>query len=72
MNLLEKIKGIAGKIVKFVNETQVETKKVIWPDRRYVIVATMLTLLIVIVLAVFLMGVDFAYTRLFQLLDKAI
>jgi preprotein translocase subunit SecE len=70
MQIIEKPKSLAGKIIKFFAEAKAETKKVVWPDRKYVIMATLVILAIVALLSLFLMVVDFAFSNLFLILDR--
>lgn len=43
---------------KFISEVRVETKKVVWPERKETIQATLMVFVMVLVIAVFLYGVD--------------
>jgi len=52
--------NIIIKIKNYIRETQFEVKKVIWPDRRYLTVATIIILIIVTMSAVLLIGMDFS------------
>jgi preprotein translocase subunit SecE len=45
-------------IRKYIREVQVEAKKVVWPERREAIQATIMVLAMVIFMAVFLWAVD--------------
>lgn len=58
------------KVVKFVKETRAETKKVVWPNRRYVAVATLIILILVFITGIYVMFVDFAFTNIFGFLMK--
>lgn len=42
----------------YIKETQAETRRVIWPNRKYVISATIVILLIVVIVGALLMGID--------------
>jgi preprotein translocase subunit SecE len=64
------VKDAVAKIVKFVKETRAETKKVVWPNRRYVAVATMIILVLVVITGIYVMMVDFAFTRIFGFLMR--
>ena len=59
-----------GKLVKFFKETRAETKKVVWPERRYVAVATLIILVLVFLTGLYVMGVDFVFTKIFGLLMR--
>ncbi|MFC1540497.1 preprotein translocase subunit SecE [Candidatus Margulisiibacteriota bacterium] len=64
------MKDLVGHFVKFIKETRAETKKVVWPDRRYVVVATMIILVLVVITGIYVMMVDFAFTKVFGVLMK--
>ena len=57
-------------IKQYLKETLVEMKKVAWPDRRYIIVATLIILVLVCITAVFVMAVDFALAKIFGVLMR--
>jgi preprotein translocase subunit SecE len=58
------------KIINYFNETLAEVKKVVWPDRRYVTVASIIVLILVFMTGVFLMFVDFGLAKFFGALLK--
>jgi preprotein translocase subunit SecE len=62
------IKDQVGKVGKFIKETRAETKKVVWPNRRYVAVATVIILVIVVITGLYVSLVDFGFTKLFGFL----
>lgn len=64
--------NIQKKIVDYVKETRAEVKKVTWPDRQYVTAATIIILLIVIVLALFIMVLDWGLARLFLMFNGTV
>jgi preprotein translocase subunit SecE len=45
-------------IQRFMREVQVETKKVVWPDRKETVQATIMVLIMVVLIAFFLWIVD--------------
>jgi len=47
-------------IQRFMREVKVETKKVVWPDRKETVQATMMVLIMVVLIAFFLWVVDTA------------
>ena len=59
-----------AKLVNFLKETRAETKKVAWPDRRYVTVATMVILVLVVVCGLFVMFVDLVFVKIFAFILK--
>jgi preprotein translocase subunit SecE len=59
-----------GLLVKYFKETRAETKKVVWPDRRYITVATIIILVLVIVTGLYVMLVDYAFVKIFGFLIK--
>ena len=72
MKVLNALKSILEKIVKFLSESKIEAKKVIWPSRRYVVTATIIVIVVVMILSVFLMFVDASLAWVFTVLDKII
>ena len=58
------------RIVQYIKETRAETKKVVWPNRRYVMVATTIIIVISILTGLFVMGVDQIFGRIFGALLK--
>ena len=54
----------------FLKETRSEARKVIWPNREYVVAATVIILAIVSVTALFVTFLDFAFGRIFSYLIK--
>ncbi|MFH1386629.1 MAG: preprotein translocase subunit SecE [bacterium] len=59
-----------NKILTYLNETLAEVKKVVWPDRRYVTVATIIVLALVFITAIFVMLVDYGFSAIFKVLLK--
>ena len=55
----------------FIKETRSEAKKVIWPDQRYVLAATVIILIIVFVTGAFVMSIDYVFGKMFAYLMKA-
>ena len=43
---------------KFIREVQVESKKVVWPERKETIQATFMVFVMVIIISIFLYGID--------------
>lgn len=64
------VKNMFEKLVKFIKETQAETKKVVWPERRYVAVATLIILILVFITGVYVMLVDYGFTKIFGFLMR--
>jgi preprotein translocase subunit SecE len=56
------------KILGYIKETLAEIKKVVWPDRRYVMVATVIIVVIVIATSLFVMLVDYGLAMIFKAL----
>ncbi len=54
----------------FLKETRAEGKKVIWPGRQYVLVATLIILFIVFIAGAFVIFLDSVFARLFAYLTK--
>ena len=62
------MKDTVGKIVKYVKETRAETRKVVWPERRYVAVATTIIVILSFITGLYIMVVDFGFTKIFGFL----
>ena len=58
------------KIVGYIQETLAEMRKVVWPDRRYTTVATVIILALVLLTGAFLMLTDFVLGKVFTALIK--
>ena len=61
---------LINKIRTFFKETRAEVKKVVWPERRYVAVATMIILVLVVLTGLYVMLIDFGFSKLFGALIK--
>ena len=57
-------------IKNYFKETRSEMKKVVWPDRRYVTVASIIILILVFLSGLYVMLVDFAFAKIFGVLIK--
>ena len=64
------MKDIFGKLVKYIKETRAETKKVVWPDRRYVAVASVVIIFLVVIIGLYVMAIDVTFSRIFGVLLK--
>ncbi|PIS29592.1 preprotein translocase subunit SecE [Candidatus Saganbacteria bacterium CG08_land_8_20_14_0_20_45_16] len=56
------------KLVNFLKETRAETRKVVWPDHRYVLVATGIILVLTFLTGLYIMCVDFVFGKMFVFL----
>jgi preprotein translocase subunit SecE len=56
------------KIVQFLQEVQLELKKVVWPTRKDTIASTSVVLVIVIIIAFFLGLIDLGLTRIIRVI----
>lgn len=52
----------------FIKETRSEANKVIWPDQRYVLAATVIILIIVFLTGGFVMSIDYVFGKMFAYL----
>jgi preprotein translocase subunit SecE len=64
------MKDKVGQLVKFIKETRAETKKVVWPERRYVAVATTIILVLVFITGIYVMLIDLGFTKIFGFLMR--
>jgi len=51
---------------KFMRQVQIETKKVVWPERKETVQATLMVFVMVIIISAFLYGVDSLLSWLVQ------
>lgn len=70
VNLAKKVKinEAIENIKRFLKEVELELKKVIWPDRKFVFAATLIVLAIVLLSAGYVLFVDFVLAKIFDLL----
>lgn len=66
---MKKIK-IIDKLVAFLKEVRVEIKKVVWPSRQYVAMATVIVLLIVLIMGAFTWLLDLMFSKIMLYLMK--
>lgn len=59
-----------GQLVRFFKETRAETKKVVWPDRKYVTAATIIILFLVFLTGLYVMLIDLTFVKVFGFLIK--
>ena len=50
----------------FLQETQDELKKVVWPTRREVVRLTSIVILVSLIVGLYMGGLDFVFTKLLQ------
>ncbi|MBI5701873.1 preprotein translocase subunit SecE [Candidatus Saganbacteria bacterium] len=67
----EKKVGLVAAVGNYIKETQAEAKKVSWPDRKYIISATVIIVVMVLVLGFALMGIDYGLSQAVLMLTKA-
>ena len=58
--------GFVTKVQEFVREVMVEFRKVTWPSRQELINSTVVVIVVTVVLAFFLGGVDIALARIVE------
>jgi preprotein translocase subunit SecE len=63
-------KGLGGKATKFVKETRSEVKKVIWPNRKELVSFTSVVLVSVLIAALLIFVVDFAFGQVLGLIIR--
>jgi preprotein translocase subunit SecE len=63
MNLVEKVKGWPAAIRAYVNELQLEMKRVTWPNKKQVQSTTAVVILTVFAFAAYFAVVDLVLTR---------
>ena len=70
MEIKKETAGVVKKITSYLKETEAEAKKVVWPDRKYVVAATTIVIAIVALCAVYVMVLDFGFGKLFIMLES--
>ncbi len=60
-------RNVIQKSIQFLREVKFELKKVVWPSRKQTIGSTIVVLILVIIFALFLGGVDIGLAKLIQL-----
>lgn len=61
--LMNKVKIIAEKIVRFLKEAKIELRKVTWPTPRQTLASTSVVIIVVIIVSIFLGIVDFGLAK---------
>ena len=64
-----KVGSMVEKTKTFLKEVNVEFKKVVWPDKKFIFSATVIVLVIVFASAFYATMVDFGFEKLFQFLS---
>ncbi len=59
---------LIGRTKEYFKETIAETKKVTWPDRKYLMAATAIILVIVLISSIYVMAIDFGFAKIFEAL----
>lgn len=62
------IEGVVAKVKEFWEQAQGELKKVVWPNRKEVMVTTLAVLILVGVLSLFLSLVDVTLAKIIELI----
>lgn len=57
------LKDIKEKTVSYLREVKSEAKKVVWPSKAYVIAASIIIFVIVLLVIVYVMSVDFCFAK---------
>jgi preprotein translocase subunit SecE len=63
---IQQIQDGARHAVEFFKESWQELKKVYWPSRKETYAATLVVIIVVVLISVYLAGVDFALTKAIQ------
>jgi preprotein translocase subunit SecE len=65
--LMDRIKLITEKIIRFLKEAKIELKKVTWPTPRQTLASTSVVIIVVIIVSIYLGIVDFAVAKAIRL-----
>lgn len=68
---VQNTKDVVPRLRGFFREVGFESKKVVWPDRKYVVTATGIILFIVAAVTLFVWGIDLVFARIFNLVLRA-
>jgi len=66
------MKDLKQKILNYLKETRAEMKKVAWPENRYVTMATLIILAIVVAVAALILVMDWSLGKMILFLTKAV
>lgn len=61
---------MANKLTKFIGEVKSELKKVSWSTRRELLSATSMVIMVTALLAVFIGGIDFLFSKALRLVIR--
>jgi preprotein translocase subunit SecE len=64
-------KEIKEKLINYLKEIRSESRKVVWPGRNYVTAATIIVFIIVLLVALFIMVIDFGFAKFFAYFGRA-
>lgn len=62
--------NLISAIGNYIKETQAEAKKVSWPDRKYILSATLIIVIMVLFLGFSLMGIDYGLSHAVLMLTR--
>jgi preprotein translocase subunit SecE len=65
--LMDRIKLIIEKIIRFLKEAKIELKKVTWPTPRQTLASTSVVIIVVIIVSIYLGIVDFGVAKAIRL-----
>jgi preprotein translocase subunit SecE len=65
--VMDKLKQLFEKIIRFLKEAKVELKKVTWPSPKQTLASTSVVIIVVIVVSAFLGIVDFGLAKVIRL-----
>jgi preprotein translocase subunit SecE len=66
--LLNQGKNLIGKVTKYLGDVKRETGKVIWPSRKELQESAVIVVVLSLILAVFVFGVDFSLNNILKLI----
>ena len=68
MELIKETGNWVNKLKNYFKETEIESRKVIWPEKKYVFVATVIVLVIVFLSSIYVLLIDYGFVKLFDFL----
>jgi len=67
----EKKVSLVNRIINYIKETLAESKKVSWPDKKYVWTATLIIIVLVLVLGLSITVIDYGLSQAITTLTRA-
>ena len=63
---MAKLAEIISNSISYLKDVKAEANKVVWPSKAYVIAATSIVLIIIMIISVLILFIDFGFSRIFE------